>query len=594
MNGELEWKIMQPSNQLVEEYMSSLNIGRIAASAFINQHLSKEMVAMVMDARNAEIYHPLNLCNIEDAATLIKEYIGKQNVAIIVYADYDTDGITSAAIAEKGLTRIIEQVYPGKDIPIWYRIPERKEGYGLNDTFVEQMTLLAHNNPDTEYLIITVDNGITAKPFIQKLQQEPNIQVLVTDHHEPDFENDLTPTNICICVDPKLDQSSPGQNLAGCGVIFNVLQKLEEVCWLKHEVTQSLYYLNAIGTMGDMMHLDLYNLCIVQRGLFQLNQEPMVSWVRKMHNKTKIDAFTAKDISFTISPMINSCGQLGHALIPFQLLTAREEEYISELFEEAYQIYNKNKTETKEAKKQAELDIMENYIDKHKFIMYPMKIEYPGLASKVATHLGKTIGRPIILWAETEDNADEEIIAGSARNDTKIPALEILRAAVRNGLAETAEGHSYAFGVKLNRAKIPQLQEYLDNEVDKYEQLHDGAITIDRTCIIDCLASTDEINTNTLGDMCLFPFAKNVPLPMVMIQGAKICSAKASKNNSNNICYTIQSPDATHPINVWVWNIKSDEYDEDVHTKVDMIGTVERDFMNPKYATLKVTDLRFY
>ena len=594
MNGELEWKVLQPPNHLVEDYMASLNVGRIVASAFVNQKLPKETVAMIMDARYADIYRPLNLCNIREAAVLIKEYIGKQNVTIVVFADYDTDGITSAAIADKGLTRIINNVYPGKDIPIWYRIPERKEGYGLNDTFVEQMTLVAKNNPDMEYLIITVDNGITAKPFIQKLQAEPNICVLVTDHHEPDYENDLTPTDICICVDPRLDPSSPGQNLAGCGVIFNVLQKLEEVCWLKHEVTQSLYYLNAIGTIGDMMNFDLYNMTVIQRGLFQLNQEPMVSWVKKAHNITKIDMFTTKDVAFTLSPIINSCGQMGHALKPFLLLTARTEDDTTSLFDDVYQIYNQNKAETKEAKKYAELDIMENYIDKHKFIMYPMQTEHPGLASKVATHLGKTIGRPIILWAETEENADEEIIAGSARNDTKIPVLDILRSAVRNGLAEAAEGHSYAFGVKIKRAKIPQLQKYLDDEVDQYEQAHNGVITIDRTCVIDCLASTDEINVKTMNDMASFPFLKNVPLPVVKIQGAKIYDARPSKNNPRNVCYTIQSPDASHPIDVWVWDIKSDKYDKDIHTKVDMIGTVERDFRNPKCATLKVSDLRFY
>lgn len=594
MRVDYEWKLYEAPEDRVVQYMRALNASRVLASYFVNHNISTDTAAAIMNADYEGIYYPLALTNIHEAAMLLKEYLVTPDTVIHVFADYDTDGITSAALACKGLMLIDRMMNPKKETKIWYSIPERKDGYGLSVTFAEHFVTVARQNPETKYLVLTVDNGITAKPAVDILQSEPNVRVLVTDHHEPDYEKNLTPTRDCICVDPKIVTGSEGAELAGCGVIFNVLQELEDLCELDHSVTLQLYYLMAIGTVGDMMNLDIYHACIVQAGLLQMNWETTTYWVQQIRNKTNIPRFTAKDIAFTLSPIINSCGQMGCANLAFQMLVSQDEKDTAAFVDEVYQIYLKNKAETKEARERAELDIEENYIGEHKFILYPMPTERPGLVSKVATHIAKQIDRPLILWAETEENKNEELITGSARNDTDLPALQIVRDAVRAGFMESAEGHMFAFGVKLYRSKIPMLQQFLDDKISAYEKDRKDIPARARDLTIDCVVSTDDINAQTMADLERIPFVKNLSAPVVMIRGARICKVKASKNNANNICYTIQSPNAMRPIDIWAWNVKPDEYKDGEHTRIDMIGTIERNFMMPRYATLNVVDLKCY
>ena len=589
------WQIQTAPDASVREYMRELNTSRILASALIRNKVSIEMAGMIFDPDNYDgIFDSLSIQNIQEAAALLKEYLEKPNAMIQVFADYDTDGITSATIACKGLQQIVANVYQGRNIEIGYYIPERKDGYGLSVDYAKALVEKANNAyADREILVVTVDNGITAKPAVDILQAQPNIRVLVTDHHLPDYENNLTPDKDCICVDPQTGSQETGKFLAGCGVIFNVLQALESLYGLKHHpATVSLYYLAAIGTIGDMMNMDLYNACLVQAGLGQLNREDTLPWVNWLKDKAGIPRFTTKDIAFTVSPMINACGQMGKASLAFDLLVSEKPDEMLELVSEVYKVYQTNKNETKDIREQAEIDILTNYVPKHPFVMYPLRTDHPGLASKVATHLAKQVPAPIILWAETEENAEEEIIAGSARNDTSLPVLPILREAVKEGLVNSAEGHAYAFGIKLYRSKLPQLQEFLDKKVRSYG--HDIGADMSKKLVVDCVITTDEINVKNMRDIERFPFAKNLAAPVVMIQGARICKAKASKNNPKNICYTIQSPGTIYPIDIWAWNIKPDEYDPNTHTKIDMVGTIERNFMKPDYATLSVIDLRTY
>lgn len=593
MSVNYEWKIQAAPEYKIREYVESLGVSRILASGLINNNVSIDIVQQAFRPEdNDAIFEPLPIDHIHEAAALLKQYIDNPNGFIFVFGDYDTDGITSTVVTVKGLRKITKALYPDRDLKIAYRIPERIEGYGLSVSFAQEFAEMIEQYPQLDVLVVTVDNGITTKPAVEILQRNPKIKVLVTDHHEPDFENDLTPTNECICVDPHLRAHSAGTQLAGCGVIFNVLQELETYCGLDHNISSHLFYLAAIGTVGDMMSMDLYHICLVQMGLIQLNMNPTVYWIEQLRDKAGIPQVTAKDISFTISPILNSCGQMGNANLALDMLMADDPKEIQQLFDKVYKLYQKNKDETKYAKDSAEVDILNNYVDKHAFIMYPLHTDHPGLVSKVATHLSKQIPLPVIVWAETKDNENEDVISGSARNDTTLPVLQMLREAVRNGLAESAEGHSYAFGVKLYRSKLPELQEFLDKKV--LEFTNGEQLEIKRSLRIDCLASTDDISIKTMKDLATFPFAKNLAAPVVLIQGADIVNVSYSKNNRRNVCYKIKSPDSAREVSIWVWNIKPDEYDEDIHTKIDMVGTIERNFMKPDFATLSVIDFRLY
>lgn len=587
---DYELRIRQAPERDVQEYMQVLGISRILASCLINQGIDIDTAEAILDINYDGIHQPLAIKDIGTAALLLHDYLVRPKAVIYVFADYDADGITSAAIACKGLHKLKESINPEGDVKILYYVPERAEGYGLSVAFAE--SLCKTQDPDYPYLVVTVDNGITAKPAVDILKAG-GIEVLVTDHHQPDFENGLTPIDQCLCIDPHLEPYSDGELLAGCGVILNVLQATEEICGLDHSITDSLHYLAAIGIIGDMMKIDIYHACLVQSGLAQLNAVPSVLWVDEMKRHTKIPKFTAKDIGFTLAPILNSCGQMGHANWAIQLLLSTDTEEIRRMADKIHTLYEDNRDETKSLKQAAERDIA-SYIGEHRFILYPLRTEHTGLASKVATHLGKQIGLPIILWTENQENAKEELLKGSARNDTAIPAMQFVKEAVAAGLLGSAEGHKYAFGVSLYRSKLKELQEFLDQTMIEYEKKVGPCKPSSSTLSVDCIISSGDINVKNMRDIEQIPFAKNLEAPVVMVRGATIKNVKVSQNNPKNVCYTVQSAGSMRPIDIWAWNIKPDQYKPGIHTKIDLVGTIERNFMRPDYATLNVMDINCY
>ena len=588
---EYNWSLEDTDENEIAQYMQELNVTRILATRLIHKRIDTVRADQILRGDYAVIEQPLSVSSITEAASILKKYILLPRAAIYVFGDYDADGITSTVLLCHALEQMAETLNPNSASELQYYVPERIEGYGLSESFAKTVVRHAQINTMIPHLVITVDNGITAKKAVDVLLTMPNVEVLVTDHHEPDHENNMTPD--CVCIDPCLEENSTGKLLAGCGVIFNVLRELEDLCSIDHGITDSLLYLPTIGTIGDMMKMDLYHSCLVQQGLSQINGNACPYWLAYTKELMKLPVVTAKDIAFSIAPFLNSCSQFGNVKIVLYALMSADEAIIRKYIDEMYDIYAKNKDETKRAKNLAEQEIAETYGVGHRFILYPMKTEYPGLVSKVATHLGKLLGKPLIVWGETENNKNEPTIAGSARNDTNFPAMQFMKDAVKAGLAESAEGHKYAFGVRLYRDKLPELQKFLDEKTKTYEERY-GSQTAVCTKDIDCIISTADINTQNMEDLERFPFIKNLEAPIVMIQGAEIKKVQISKNNDKNLCYTICSPGCKYGIDIWAWNIKPEQYDKRKHTKIDMIGTLERNFMKPSYATLNVIDLRCY
>ena len=586
---QYEWKIYSPNETDVQRYIDELGISRILASKLVNQNISTDAAANIIEANYNYIKDPLNIINIEDAAKKIYEYLQKDKAIIQVFGDYDCDGITSTTILCRSLEELSKKINPEANLSIWRHIPEKVEGYGLSSSFADRFLNIANAMPDFRFLLITVDNGITTKPVVEKLQTANNVEVLVTDHHLPDYENDVTPTS-CICVDPHMREDDEGKLLAGCGVIFNVIRKLEDIAGLDHEISDKYIYLVAIGTIGDMMMINTYHACLIQIGLNVINSVKCPLWLQIAKNNLEIRKVTAKDIAFSIAPLINSCGQMGNARLALEALMLDDRELVSAKMEKIYYIYAENKKETKETKAVAENDIENNYTD-DKFILYPMSSQYPGLVSKVATHLGKKTGVPLIVWNESEDEEKSEIISGSARNDSKIPAMKFAKEAVANGLLESAEGHTYAFGIKMIRSKIPELKEFLNKKAKEYIEKF-GDLPAKKDLKIDCCASTKDINETNMIDIEKIPFIKNLEAPVVIIKDATIKDVYYAKNNPKNVKYTIQSEDSSNPIEIWAWDVKPKEYDPNVHTKIDIVGNIERNFMRPDRATLNVIDLK--
>jgi single-stranded-DNA-specific exonuclease len=578
-----EWNFSVPTPDDLRGYG---NINPLLAAALYKRRISKSDADLILNHSYDGFCNPLKLLNITAAAKILYEFITNPKAHIYIYGDYDTDGITATATAERCIGEYHEILSPyDKHWALRYHIPERTEGYGLSREWSERIVILEEGNEEN-VLVLTVDNGITKKPEVDILLAH-GITVLITDHHIPDWDNNMTPD--CVYVDPWADPMGIGKSLCGCVVIFNVLRHFEDLYLpqYRHSVTNDCIYLAAFGTIGDMMNMDRYNACLVSCALRILNSNRCPAWVYDVTTYLKTGNITSKTIGFTLSAFINACGQAGNAALAYNIIMETDDEEREKLLRDAIATYNDVKNETKKAKANAEEAL--KTMDDHYFIIYGFKAKNPGIVGKVAYYISSLTNKPTIVY---NDNDEDEIIKGSGRNENgSISSYTILKEAQKDGVLISVNGHDKAHGCEFRRDNIHELQNYLDGKVIKALESGESTLEYTKELTVDSVISPDDISMKNVNALEVFPFSKNWSEPSVCILDATLERVHSSKNNDKNICYTIKNSHGKE-IELWAWNLKPNSYNPRKHTKISLIGTLSRDFRNTERPIFNITDFK--
>ncbi|MDE7137962.1 MAG: DHH family phosphoesterase, partial [Ruminococcus sp.] len=283
------WTICRPDRNIVQKLMTECGISSLTASVLTSKGYSSS--DSVMDnLEMKELSDPFLIKDMKEAADTINSAIDN-NERICVYGDYDCDGIMSTVIMYSYLTEV------GADV-IYY-IPERSEGYGLNNKAIEKISELGTN------LIITVDNGISAiaeSEYIYSL----GMKLVVTDHHQ---QGENLPRAEAI-VDPhRHDCFSPFKYMCGAGVALKLIAALDG-----GDYTMALEQFGdfaAIATVADIVSLTGENRFLVSYGMELINntERPSLIALKEvcgMDNKP----INARAIGFGIAPRINASGRL--------------------------------------------------------------------------------------------------------------------------------------------------------------------------------------------------------------------------------------------------------------------------------------------
>ncbi len=372
---------------------------------------------------------PLLFKNMDIVLKKIKMSI-RNNEKILIYGDYDVDGITATAIMYRFLKEKGAQVY--------YMVPNRfQTGYGLSEDAVEQIIKNGYN------LVITVDNGITSVDEIDKLLNN-NIQVIVTDHHEP--KEELPHTNYI--VHSYIFNDYPFVNFCGAGIAYKICE-----AWDK-DLVRKYIDLAMLGTIADMMPLIGENKAIINEGLKQINNSN-VKGLKELLNTLNINILNIKDISYNIAPKLNSLGRIGDATIAIALLTTDNEEEIKEYIKNILEADNLRKEltiqNTELAYKMINPDDSVNLIYSPNFYEGVLGI----IAQKIMKKTGKITG---IFNVDSENNA-----RGSFRTVGEYNILSMLDK--NKDLLEKFGGHEKACGVNMMASKIKELKSRLENMV---------------------------------------------------------------------------------------------------------------------------------
>ena len=408
-------------------------------------------------------YHDLK--GIDSATGLLYKHL-KQQSRIVIIGDFDADGATSTTVAVKCL-RMLGAVH------IDFLVPDRfKYGYGLTPEIVNAAA--EQYSPD---LIVTVDNGISSIDGV-KTANDLNIEVLVTDHH---LAGKTLPTAQAIVNPNQPGDKFQSKNLAGVGVIFYVMlalrNKLREENWFKnHDLPEpnlgSVLDIIALGTVADVVPLDLNNRILVNQGLKRVRAGQACPGIKALIEVSRRNesSLVASDFGFCLGPRLNAAGRLEDMAIGINCLLS---ENLDEARALAAQLDALN-SERKEIESQMQQDAMQalakiNIEENDDALPMGMCLYdagwHQGVIGILASRIKDKLHRPVIIFA----HGDNGEIKGSARSIPGIHIRDVLDAiATQNpGLITKFGGHAMAAGLSIAEDNFPVFQTCFNAEVSR-------------------------------------------------------------------------------------------------------------------------------
>ena len=479
-------------NKICEENNLSQLIGSILASKKI---ISKDEIREFLNPTRDDIHDPFLMPDMEKAVERI--LIAIQNKEkIIIYGDYDVDGITSVTVLKKFLEE--QGLKTGEYIP-----NRLNEGYGLNKEAVKNISEQGYT------LIITVDCGISCIEEIE-YAKELGMEVIVTDHHEP---GEIIPDCLAVVDAKRKDNKYPFNQLAGVGVVFKLIQSIS--LKLNLEAKEYLKYLDivCVGTISDIVPLIDENRVITKLGL------KLVEKTRNIGLKTLLESTGYKEInsttiSFGIAPRINACGRMGEEKEALELFLTNNIQEAKQISERLNQ-YNIERQETeKQIFKQAIQEIEEENKDVPCIILGKEGWHH-GIIGIVASKVTDIYFKPsILICFEGEEGK------GSGRS---IPGFDLHDAVMNcNTYVEKFGGHSMAIGINVKKENFEKFKKEFEEYVQN-SHINDIIPIIK----IDKEIDLRKINIQDIRDLKLLePYGEANKMPLFLIKNMKIQSIR--------------------------------------------------------------------
>ena len=340
--------------------------------------------ALTLLSGEEELTDPMLLTDMDKACARILDAIDREET-IVVFGDYDVDGVTATAL--------LYQHLKGMGATVKCMLPSREgDGYGLSKNAIQSIH-------DKGYqLIVTVDNGISALEEAE-FAASLGVDLIVTDHHLP---HDTLPKAVAV-VDPRrVDDTSPFKGLCGAGVAFKLCAALDGCP--PEEMLDYCGDLAAVGTVADVMPLTGENRTLVKAGLHLLQHSDRPGLLALL-DEVGLGGkpVTAENVSYAIAPRINAAGRMDSAVTALQLVLCEDEDRAEELAHKLSDInIQRQETEMEIVKAAQELLDAEPERLEDRVILLWGKDWHPGVIGIVASRLVEKTGRPVIVVSVDE------------------------------------------------------------------------------------------------------------------------------------------------------------------------------------------------
>lgn len=429
------WLLPLENKEPVSRLVEALQVSPVVAQLMVNRGLSDvEEARTFLSASLADQFDPFLLKGMEEGVAEIERLI-EVGGSIVIYGDYDVDGITATSL----LYRFLQSLGAKVD----YYIPERQsEGYGLN---IEALEHLIERGTD---LVITVDCGISSYEIIEQVRDR--LSVVITDHHEAP---DRIPRARAVINHKQPGCPYPDKNLAGCGVTYKLCQAL----WLRRTgqwYTRDLDIV-ALGTVADVVPLLWENRIYVKAGLIKMLEEPNVgiqALIEVAGLKDKV--ITAGHIGFTLAPRLNAAGRVAHAKRAVELLTAQSFEEALVIAQELNDINIERQELERSIHEAARQDVLQQGHDADYVTLVAGEDWHPGVIGIVASRLVEEFYKPTLVVS-----LKDGIGKGSCRSIDNCNIYEALQSA--EDLLIQFGGHQAAAGFSIKEENLPLLRQRL-------------------------------------------------------------------------------------------------------------------------------------
>ena len=422
-----------------------------------------------------------------------------RNEKVLIFGDYDVDGVLSVVI----LSRALETLGARVD----YYIPDRlEEGYGLKPS---HLRVVEEKQAD---VVISVDCGIKALDFVRLVSQK-GIDVIITDHHQP---GESLPEALAV-LNPVLEDSAayPNRNLAGIGVAFKLIQALYRGHPRESQVPHYLK-LVSIGTVADVVPLTRENRILVKQGLRRLEQAANPG-LRSLLSVSGLEAKKVRvsDVGFRIAPRINAAGRMGCADLAVQLFFTDSEPKCRELADELNSMNASRQAIEKKMYAQAGQRIRDRGLhERYKLLILGCDEWHRGVIGIVASKLKDDFHRPVLLFAYENGRAN-----GSGRSIREFPLIDCLNHAGR--FFSSYGGHPMAVGCELSIEDLPALKQ----EMNRYADSRISEEDLKRKIRIDARLDFDEIGAAFLENFSLIsPFGVGNPRPVFLTEDVEVAA----------------------------------------------------------------------
>ncbi len=495
----------------------------------------------------------------------------KNNEKIVIFSDYDADGIPGAVVLHDYFKKIGFKNFSNY-------IPHRhNEGFGLNEGAIKKF------KKEGVTLLITVDCGIADKEEVS-LAMSLGIDVVITDHHEP---GDSVPEAFAI-INPKTSPDYPEKMLCGAGVAFKLVEGLLAHDRLDVALGWEKWLLDMVGiaTLSDMVPLRGENRVFAKYGLLVLQKSPRIGII-KLLRKLKINqrTLTEDDIGFMIAPRINAASRMGVSQYAFELLTCEDEVRAGELVAFLEEANNQRKVQTAHLTKEVKKSIEAKYAPdfRNKVIVAGDPSWKPSILGLVAGSLVEKEGKPVFLWGR---EGIAESLKGSCRS---VPGVSVtdLMALVKEGVLSGFGGHHGAGGFSVSYDTVHLLQDEIEYA---FNSLENKAETVET--LIDM-----EIIPEMLSDRMLYDVEKLAPFgignlkPLFLIKEAYILGTEFFGKEKNHLKIKIKKPDGKTIEAISFFASEELIQKINIETKQDIVGHVERALFGGSRVRIRIVDV---